>query len=218
MKRIRRKDALCLLAATWLLTAWLATLALADEVAEVRHVIDGDTIVLVDGRHVRYQGIDAPEIAHDNQPGDPFGQEARLYNERLVQGRKVRLKLDEQSADHYGRILAQVFLPDGTWINREMVAAGLAYVCLYNRESPTAVFAFKELLNVQRKAISAQRGIWAVSPAKTEPFYIANKRTMRVHRPDCPSARETARDNTTVFHTRNDAFMQGFCPCRRCKP
>lgn len=218
MKAIRRKKLYYIIPITWLFTAWLVTLALADETATVKYVIDGDTIILVDGRHVRYQGIDAPEIAHDGQSGDPFGEEARLYNEKLLQGRKVRLKLDEQHTDHYGRILAQVFLPDGTWINKAMAAEGLAYVCLYDKESPTAASIFKELLSAQRSAISAKKGMWAVSPAKSEPIYIGNNRTMRVHRPDCPSARETAKGNKTIFHTRNDAFMQGFCPCRRCKP
>ncbi len=218
MKSKHSQNTLYLVVITWLLTTWLTALAMADEVAEVKHVIDGDTIILMDGRHVRYQGIDAPEIAHDDQPGDPFGEEARLYNEKLLKNQKVRLKFDERHADHYDRILAQVFLLNGTWINKAMVAEGLAYVCLYNKESPTAISIFNDLLPVQRTAISAKRGMWAVSPAKSESFYIGNKKTMRVHRPDCPSALQTAKSNQIVFKNRNDAFMQGFCTCRKCKP
>lgn len=203
---------------TWMLVVWLAAIACADEVAAVKYVIDGDTIILMDGRHVRYQGIDAPEIAHDNQPADAFGEEARIYNEKLVNGQKIRLKFDETRQDHYGRTLAQVFLLDGTWINKAMVGAGLAYVCLYDRESPTAASTFKEVLSAQKEAISAKKGMWGAPPEKPESFYVGNQKTMRLHRPDCPSALQTAKSNKIVFKTRNDAFLQGFCPCRKCKP
>jgi endonuclease YncB( thermonuclease family) len=218
MKAIRRKKLYYIIPITWLFTAWLVTLALADETVTVKYVIDGDTIILVDGRHVRYQGIDAPEIAHDGQSGDPFGEEARLYNEKLLQGRKVRLKLDEQHTDHYGRILAQVFLPDGTWVNKAMAAEGLAYVCRYEQELTTSISHFDALLRAQQSAILAKRGMWSAPPARPAPYYVGNTRTMRLHRPDCPSTKDTSKTNQIVFKTRNEAFMQGFCPCRRCKP
>lgn len=40
--------------------------------ALVHAVTDGDTVVLEGGRRVRYLGIDAPEVAHEGKPGDPF--------------------------------------------------------------------------------------------------------------------------------------------------
>ena len=40
---------------------------LAETWYQVRWVDDGDTIVLQDGRHVRYIGINAPEIEHEDQ-------------------------------------------------------------------------------------------------------------------------------------------------------
>lgn len=218
MKSKHLKNPFYAIVIAWLLTAWLVTLAMADEVAEVKYVLDGDTIILMDGRHVRYQGIDAPEIAHDDQPADPFGEDSRLYNEKLVKNQKVRLKIDKQHTDHYDRILAQVFLLNGTWINKAMVAEGLAYVCLYDKENPTALSIFKELLAAQQAAISAKKGMWALPPSKSEAFYVGNKKTMRVHRPHCPSALQTAQSNKIVFKNRNDAYMQGFCPCRKCKP
>ena len=39
--------------------------AMAEDWLRVRWVNDGDTIVLTDGRKVRYLGINAPEIAHE---------------------------------------------------------------------------------------------------------------------------------------------------------
>lgn len=209
-----------------LLTAYIICILLpcliaishADEWVTVKYVIDGDTIVLTDGRHIRYQGIDAPEIAHDNQPADPFGEEAKLYNKKLVEGQKIRLKIDGNGIDDYGRTLAQVFLADGTWVNRNMVAAGLAYACLYDRESHVAIKTFDELLKAQKEAISARKGMWGAPSVKPEAFYVGNQRTMRLHRTDCPAAIQTGKNNRIVFKDRNEAFMQGFCPCRKCRP
>jgi len=44
----------------------------AEQWVRVRWVDDGDTIVLIDDRRVRYIGINAPEIEHGDQPADPF--------------------------------------------------------------------------------------------------------------------------------------------------
>ncbi|MGH7410275.1 MAG: thermonuclease family protein, partial [Candidatus Methylomirabilis sp.] len=61
----------------------------ADLVATVREVIDGDTIVLDDGRKVRYLGINAPEH------GQPYAREATNLNRRIVSGLSVRLEFDQ---------------------------------------------------------------------------------------------------------------------------
>ena len=42
----------------------------------VKWVNDGDTIVLINGWRVRYIGIDAPEIDHENQKAQPYGYKA----------------------------------------------------------------------------------------------------------------------------------------------
>jgi micrococcal nuclease len=58
---------------------------------------------------------------------EPLGQEAGTYCRRLCEGRIVRLELDgRELRDPYGRLLAYVQLPDGTWLNEQMLAAGLA--------------------------------------------------------------------------------------------
>ena len=75
----------------------------ADLVATVREVIDGDTIVLDDGRKVRYLGINAPEH------GQPYAREATNFNRRLVSGLSVRLEFDQERQDRHGRLLAYVY-------------------------------------------------------------------------------------------------------------
>ncbi len=99
------------------------------ELYEVRWVDDGDTIVLTDGKRVRYIGINSPEVESKYSKAEPFGYEAREFNRSLVYLKKVRLEFDIEKYDQYDRLLAYVFLPDGTFINNAMITAGYAY-CL----------------------------------------------------------------------------------------
>lgn len=73
---------------------------------QVSKVIDGDTIELSNGERVRYIGINTPEFR--NGIPDPYAQEAYEANKKLVEGKEVRLELDVQERDKYGRILAYV--------------------------------------------------------------------------------------------------------------
>ena len=98
--------------------------------ARVRRVIDGDTIELHDGRRVRYLGIDTPEVRRRDGTRlvvdpEPFGKTATAFNRRLVEGQRVRLELDVQTHDRFGRLLAYVYV-DGTMVNEELLRAGLA--------------------------------------------------------------------------------------------
>jgi len=63
----------------------------------VSEVIDGDTVVLqgVDS-HLRYIGIDTPEIIKNDSPGDPFSREAKELNKDLVVGKRIRVEFDEE--------------------------------------------------------------------------------------------------------------------------
>jgi endonuclease YncB( thermonuclease family) len=180
----------------------------------VRWVDDGDTIVLDNGLKVRYLGINAPELAHGSQPGEPFGKEALKYNIKLVKGKKVRLETDIEKYDRYGRLLAYVFLKDGTFVNLEMVKAGYAYVLFLN---PYLRYASK-LLAAQRQAMLARKNIWQVILNDTCPYYKGNKKTHKFHRPDCSSVKDISPLNLVIFKTKWDAFFQGFSPCRRCRP
>ena len=67
--------------------------------AKVIRVIDGDTIEIELGslkQRVRYIGIDTPE------KDKPFYEEAKEYNEDMVKGRLVTLKIGVQMWDFYG--------------------------------------------------------------------------------------------------------------------
>ena len=80
----------------------------------VVRVIDGDTIRVccIAGREekIRYIGMDTPEMNHPTRGRDAGAMEATEANRRLVQGQRVRLDLDVQERDRYGRLLAYVWV------------------------------------------------------------------------------------------------------------
>ena len=103
--------------------------------AKVTRVVDGDTIeVDIDGEThiVRYIGIDTPETVHPTKGVEPGGPEASEANRRLVAGKTVYLEKDKSDTDRYGRLLRNVFLKDGTFVNAELVRQGHAEVSTYN--------------------------------------------------------------------------------------
>jgi micrococcal nuclease len=130
----------------------------------VIRIVDGDTIhVRVDGRveKVRYIGVNTPEVHHPRKGEEPGGRAAAAVNRDLVNGRRVRLELDAQSRDRYGRLLAYVWVDD-TMINAELVRRGFAQVMTV----PPNVRHQSLFLKLQREAREAGRGLWA-DPAPT---------------------------------------------------
>ncbi len=93
-------------------------------------VIDGDTIKLSNGKVVRYIGIDTPETNHPRKGRECFGEEAKLANKKLVEGKKVRLEKDVSETDKYGRLLRYVFVGD-LFVNEYLVRQGYAHARSY---------------------------------------------------------------------------------------
>lgn len=183
--------------------------------ATVKYVVDGDTVVLCSGETVRYMGINAPEIAHEpGEHSEPFGRKALLENRRLVEGKRVRLELGPEKQDRFGRTLAYIFLPNGAMVNEKLVRSGLAYVCAHSFNIPY----FKRLLSAQKHAIHHSVGVWSIPAKRPERYYIANKRSLRFHRPSCPYGRHTRWRNRKIFPSREEAARHGYCPCRKCSP
>jgi micrococcal nuclease len=124
---------------------------------KVESVTDGDTIRLTNGERVRYIGIDSPEMWNSVGSISEDGKEAKEYNERLVWGERVRLVLDRQKRDIYGRLLAYVYTEDGTFVNAEMIRAGYAGTL---RIPPNTAHA-KEFERLLVEARRAGRGLWS---------------------------------------------------------
>jgi endonuclease YncB( thermonuclease family) len=185
----------------------------ADTWISVRWINDGDTIILRGGERVRYNGINAPEIAHGGhgRSAEPHGNAAKRYNIKLVKAKKVRLEFDSERRDRYGRLLAYVFLADGTFVNVEMVANGVAY---FLPETVNKEYA-RLLLTAQRKAMSARKGMWRDLNENTQ-RYIGNRRSVRFHLKTCPFAKKIKEQNRIYFNSSRDAFWAGYAPAKGC--
>ncbi|MBT2554105.1 thermonuclease family protein [Arthrobacter sp. ISL-5] len=119
--------------------------------ATVSRVVDGDTFVALTSageKTVRLLNVDTPETKDPNNPVECLGPEATDALERLLPvGSVVRLELDEEPTDKYGRTLAGVFNSSGTLINAEVARLGLGIPMLIepNRKFyPAVEEAFEE--------------------------------------------------------------------------
>ncbi|MGE0084906.1 MAG: thermonuclease family protein [Desulfococcaceae bacterium] len=183
------------------------------DTAVVVHVIDGDTVILSDGRHVRYIGINTPEIPKPDQKGEPFSRDAAKYNRELVKGKKVRLEYDRTREDQYGRTLAWLWLKDGTLVNEQIIGEGYAH-CLYDSKNSRY---FDRLLQIQRKAMSAGKGMWRNLRRGEKEKLVGNTRSLRFHEIHCDLAKQVSRKNRKDFYSRWDAFWEGYAPSKKCR-
>jgi micrococcal nuclease len=122
--------------------------------AKVIQVIDGDTIIIQGGKHVRYIGIDTPEIYPEVEP---FGVEAWQANRALVEGKEVRLEEDVSDRDKYGRLLRYVYV-SGIFVNAELIRQGLAYV--YPKSCFPDTKYYGRLKEAEREAREERRGLY----------------------------------------------------------
>jgi micrococcal nuclease len=128
--------------------------------AKVERVVDGDTFVAaVRGRRerIRLIGVDTPETVDPDRPVQRYGKEASNFAKHVLNGLTVRLAGDVQPRDRYGRLLAYVWLPDGTFWNALLAAEGYAQLITI---PPDVTYAglFRRLVEEAR---SANRGLWA---------------------------------------------------------
>lgn len=132
-------------------------------------VIDGDTIKIATGENVRLIGVDTPESRrnkklyrdadHSKEDVDAIismGKASAKFTTGLVLDKNVKIEFDVQKTDKYGRLLAYVYLEDGTFVNAELVKQGYA--------SPMTVppnVKYAELFRkLYREARESKRGLW----------------------------------------------------------
>ena len=157
-----------------LFIAVFATHVTAQESGTVQQIIDGDTVVVrVLGKkeHVRLIGIDAPE-SRDNQRARraaeregrdletilSYGKRSSEYLRRIVPpGTAVRVVLDVEHRDHYGRLLAYLYSDQGgDMINERMIRDGYAYPLTV----PPNVAHAKRFKELYQQARSRRSGLW----------------------------------------------------------
>jgi endonuclease YncB( thermonuclease family) len=149
--------------------AGLKTYAQADRTRMLRGVvvrhIDGDTVYvslpnpppgLSHYESVRLLGVDTPETVHPNKPVQRFGREASEFTRKRLLHKVVYLAFDWNLRDNYQRLLAYLYLPDGSCHNADLIREGYGHA--YTR------FPFQfleEFRRLERSAREQGRGLWA---------------------------------------------------------
>lgn len=136
---------------------------------KVTKVLDGDTIQLENGQRVRLIGIDTPEmhlsdkLYRDSQRTkqsittiQELGLRAYKFTKNLLEGKRVSLEFDVERRDKYNRLLAYVYLKDGTFVNAEIVKQGYASLMTI----PPNVKYADLFLKLYQEARENRRGLW----------------------------------------------------------
>jgi endonuclease YncB( thermonuclease family) len=137
-----------------------------DETVYVRHVHDGDTVKLSDGRKIRIIGINTPELGSSdkNTKAEPFARQARDFLRKLIKNSKsIQIRYGVQKKDHYGRLLAHIFINDGRNISAVMLKNGLAR-SLY---VPPNDWQFRCYDQLDQRAQKLKIGLWSNPYYKT---------------------------------------------------
>jgi len=137
----------------------------ASPLYQVVKVIDGDTITIdQDGTPttIRLIGIDAPESSTTRTGSvECFGVEAREFARALMTGKRVSIATDptQDTFDRYGRLLAYIYMEDGTFVNEHLIAEGYAHEYTY-RDPYEHQASFRA---AESDARTRGRGLWAAS-------------------------------------------------------
>ena len=195
----------------------IASPAIAEFAGKVIGVSDGDTMTVLRDRsqvRIRLYGIDCPETGQD------FGSRAKQFTADLAFGKVV--KVVPRDRDRYGRLVADVVLPDGRVLNDELVKAGLAW---WYRDHAQNIGTLPQL---EAEAREAKRGVWS-QPNPLPPWewrktkgealpgeFIGNRRTHVYHGPGCPNAASISPGNRMPFNSAGAAEAAGFRPGKDC--
>lgn len=189
----------------------------------VTKIIDGDTVVIQGGDHVRLLGIDTPE------KGQPFYTEASDALYKKVFMKTVILEKETEDRDQYGRLLRWIWLNDSL-INLEMVKEGFAVSRFYENSKYQ-----KEIQEAEQNAINQRLGEWVQldldiqensttnpktnsstsiypntdacislgCPSGTQ--YVASKNSDVYHSCSCHNAKRIKPENLVCFSSQEDA-------------
>ena len=154
--------------ATLLLVVGSCSSAGDNSLNKVVSVIDGDTLVMLNGEKVRLLGINAPELGYNGALNDAGALAARQFLKTRVLNKFVVIEKDAEDKDHYGRTLAHVFLKSGEHINRDLLRHGKVFLNIH----PPNLRYSSQLIEAQSMAEKAGKGIWST---KLYPLLFASQ-------------------------------------------
>jgi micrococcal nuclease len=183
----------------------------------VRAVVDGDTLILENGLHVRYLGINAPETGRFVKDAAPLADEATARNIALVEGKRVRLVLGPNPFDLHGRIIARVLLPNENGVDTDVCAALVTEGLARANGQDLPKEEYQRLKGLEEEARQTRRGLWGVTerPAEERPYCAASK-TAVYHRSTCAHVPRIAPANRHYYAAVEEAEAAGLKPCGQC--
>lgn len=142
------------------------------EKAKVIKVIDGDTIevflansLTLGSVKARLIGVDTPETVHPTKGVQPFGPQASAFTKERLTDQDVYLEYDVEAKDQYGRLLAYVYLANGTMFNAVLADEGYAQMATF----PPNVRYVEVFRALQTSARDSNRGLWGLGAQPGEP-------------------------------------------------
>ena len=126
--------------------------------ATITKITDGDTVQAITPEgtklKVRLYGIDAPETAKGQKPGESFGNDARDYLAAMVSQKAVRVEI--RDIDRYRRMVAVLWLGEKN-VNQEMISGGMAEAYREYLKTPYRA----PFLQAEQEAKAQRKGIWS---------------------------------------------------------
>jgi micrococcal nuclease len=135
----------------------------------VNRAVDGDTLNLSNSERVRLIGVDTPEhhfsdklmrdarrSQKDIKTVQELGKRSTAFTRKLCVGKKVSLEFDVTKRDRFGRLLAYVYLDDGTFVNARILEEGYGQVMTI----PPNVKYAELFLRLEREARDSKKGLW----------------------------------------------------------
>ena len=171
---------------------------------KVIKITDGDTVNLLTEDYktikIRLDGIDAPER------GQEYGDKSTKALGAMLKRGNQKVYLESLGQDKYGRTIGKLYLPDGTFVNEELVKEGFAWQYLkYNSD--------KELKAAQEKAQRAKLGLWRGDSPISPWEYRAIQKRARQLKVEKASAKidfstPSNKKATTTSHWLNTSSMK----------
>lgn len=147
----------------YLISPNLAKEATGNELVKAEYVStnDGDTFRLkIDGKEkrVRLLMVDTPEMNYEENNPMPFAESAKEYTQKLLENAsKIEVLSDVgNKTDHYGRLLAYVFIDD-VLLQELLLREGYAAVRYIDKPNNTLEEQLKELEEIAK---SNKINIW----------------------------------------------------------
>lgn len=183
--------------------------------AVVEAVLSGDTVRLKGGKEFRYAGLQAWPTKSAVPLIREYGEAALAFNRSLVEGKTIAIEWGPQLRDKNNRLIGYAFLPDGTFVNREILKNGHAEARIV---APNLRYA-EEFRSDEVGAKRAKKGRWLKEPPdpRVSAEIWGDKVSKTYYYPNSPELDDVPEAQKVRFRSRVEAKSKGYTPCFSCR-